>query len=143
MYFSTASQTGMTHQLPLHSIQATGSMGMGVTVVQYPTEQVNMTPQRMLHVIALALDMSPECYKMKTRVRNIVELRFLGGLLLRQYFPALTLCQIAAYFGGQDHSSVINAISRAHNLLYVGDAQFLKKYTTVLKSVNSWLKREA
>lgn len=143
MYFSTASQTGMTHQLPLHSIQATDNMGMGVTVVQYPTEQVNMTPQRMLHVIALALDMSPECYKMKTRVRNIVELRFLGGLLLRQYFPALTLCQIAAYFGGQDHSSVINAISRAQNLLYVGDAQFLKKYTTVLKSVNSWLKREA
>ncbi len=143
MYFSTTSQTGMTHQLPVHSIRTTEGMGMGVTVVQYPTEQVNMTPQRMLHVIALALDMSPECYKMKTRVRNIVELRFLGGLLLRQYFPALTLCQIAAYFGGQDHSSVINAISRAHNLLYVGDAQFLKKYTTVLKSVNTWLKREA
>ena len=63
--------------------------GMNVAVLQYPTEMVNNTPQRMLHVIAMALDMSPEAYKMKTRVRNVVELRFIATLFLRQYFPAL------------------------------------------------------
>jgi len=113
------------------------------SVLQYPTEHINATPARMLHVIALALNMSPECYKMKTRVRNIVELRFIASILLRQHFPALTLQQIASYFGGQDHTSVINAISRAHNLLYVRDEQFIKKYNTVLKSINSWLKKDA
>jgi ADP-ribose pyrophosphatase YjhB (NUDIX family) len=39
--------------------------GLRVSVLQYPTEQINNTPQRMLHVIALALDMSPECFRMK------------------------------------------------------------------------------
>lgn len=117
--------------------------GMNVAVLQYPTEMVNNTPQRMLHVIAMALDMSPEAYKMKTRVRNVVELRFIATLFLRQYFPALTLQQIAAYFGGQDHSSVINGLSRAYNLIYIQDAEFLKKYNAVLKSVTSWLRKEA
>jgi chromosomal replication initiation ATPase DnaA len=117
--------------------------GMSIAVLQYPTEVVNNTPQRMLHVIALALDMSPECYRMKSRVRNIVELRFIASLFLRQHFPALTLHQIAAYFGGQDHSSVINGLSRAYNLIYMQDAQFLKKYNTALKSVTTWLRKEA
>jgi len=111
------------------------------TVLQYPTLQVNRTPQRLLHVIALALDMNPECYRTRSRVRSIVELRFLASLLLRRYFPALTLQQIGAYFGGQDHTSVINGISRANELIYVRDASFVKKYNTVINSVNSWLKR--
>lgn len=115
---------------------------MQISVLQYPTETVNTTPQRMLHVIAMALDMSPEAYKLKTRVRPVVELRFVASLLLRQHFPALTLQQIAAYFGGQDHSSVINGISRAHNLLYVRDIPFVKKYNTALKSVTSWLRQD-
>jgi len=117
--------------------------GMSIHVLQYPTELVNATPQRMLHVIALALDMSPDCFRWKTRVRHVVELRFIASLFLRQHFPALTLHQIAAYFGGQDHSSVINGLSRAYNLIYIQDAEFLKKYNTALKSVTTWLRKEA
>lgn len=117
--------------------------GMRINVLQYPTEAVNKTPQRMLHMIALALDMNPECYKMKSRVRNVVELRFIASLFLRQHFPALTLHQIANYFGGQDHSSVINGLSRAYNLIYIQDAQFLKKYNSALQSVTAWLRRES
>lgn len=116
---------------------------MRINVLQYPTEAVNKTPQRMLHMIALALDMNPECYKMKSRVRNVVELRFIASLFLRQHFPALTLHQIANYFGGQDHSSVINGLSRAYNLIYIQDAQFLKKYNSALQSVTAWLRRES
>lgn len=116
---------------------------MCLTILQYPTEQVNSTPLRMLHVIALALDMNPECYRMKTRVREVVELRFIASILLRQYFPALTLQQIGGYFGGQDHTSVINGISRGYNLIYVRDIAFTKKYNAATKSVDAWLTREA
>ena len=115
--------------------------GMSIAFLQYPTETVNSTPQRMLHVIALALDMNPECYRMRTRVRHIVELRFVASIMLRQYFPALTLQQIGGYFGGQDHTSVINGISRAHELIYIKDASFIKKYSAAMRAITSWLGR--
>ncbi len=124
----------------LSSIKEQGKTN-NISLVQYPTEQANVTPMRMLHVIALALDMNPECYRMKTRVRNIVEMRFIASIFMRQYFPALTLQQIAAYFGGQDHSSVINGISRAYELLHTRDTQFVAKYNTALKWVSNWLDR--
>ncbi len=143
MYYATISPAATTRQIarPVEQMVKERT-GMSINVLQYPTELVNTTPQRMLHVIALALDMNPECYRMKTRVRSIVEMRFIATLFLRQHFPALTLHQIAAYFGGQDHSSVIHGLSRAHNLIYVQDSEFLKKYNATLKSVNTWLRRE-
>ncbi len=93
----------------------------------------------MLHVIALALNEDPRNYKLKTRVRNIVELRFIAALCLRSNFPNITLQKIAAYFGGQDHTSIINGITRAYELIYAGDEIFLKKYNAVSAAVNSWL----
>ncbi len=143
MYYATISPANTSQHIARPVKQMVKERtGMSIEVLQYPTEHINKTPLRMLHVIALALDLNPECYRMRTRVRNIVELRFIGSLLLRQHFPALTLHQIAAYFGGQDHSSVINGLSRAHNLIYVQDTEFLKKYNSALKSVTQWLRRE-
>lgn len=136
MYYATKSSTAT---MAPQNGKDTNSTGFDV--LQYPTERANATPQRMLHVIALALDMNPEGYRMKTRVRSIVEMRFIASVFLRQYFPALTLQQIAAYFGGQDHSSVINGISRAYALIHTRDSQFLTKYNTALKSVTAWMDR--
>ena len=96
----------------------------------------------MLDVIAIALGMSPGCYKLRSRLRNIVELRFVGALFLIMHFPNVTLSQIASLFGGQDHSSVISGIARANNLLYTGDERFMTKYNNALNSVNLWLERE-
>lgn len=132
MYYATLSSSATAQQANEVS---------GISVLQYPTEKVNATPQRMMHVIALALDMNPECYRMKTRVRSVVEMRFIASMFLRQYFPALTLQQIAAYFGGQDHSSVINGISRAYSLLHIRDTQFVAKHNAALTAVTNWLNR--
>ena len=107
-----------------------------------PLENLGKTPQRMMHVIALALDMSPEAYRMKTRIRNIVEMRFLAAALMRQNYPWLTLQQIAKLFGGQDHTSILSGLARVNALIETGDERFLKKYNTALKSVNRWLKGE-
>jgi len=105
-----------------------------------PIQNIGKSPERMLHVIALALDMNPQCYKMKTRVRNIAEMRFIAAIFLRQNYPTLTLQQIAKLFGLQDHTSIMSGLARAYNLIETGDTRFIKKYNAALKSVNSWLK---
>ncbi len=116
--------------------------GMKVNLLLYNSESTLNRPKRMLDVIAIALGMSPGCYKLRSRLRNIVELRFVGALFLRMHFPNVTLSQIASLFGGQDHSSVISGIARANNLLYTGDERFMTKYNNALNSVNLWLERE-
>jgi chromosomal replication initiation ATPase DnaA len=100
------------------------------------------TPERMLDIIAAALNMNPLCFQMKKRERAIAELRFIGAYFLRIHFPRITLYQIAALFGGQDHSSVISGLMRANNLIYTRDARFIEKYNAALRSVEMWLKKE-
>ncbi len=116
--------------------------GIKVHLLLAASDNILKTPKQMLKVIAIALNMNPDCYRIKSRARNIVEMRFIAALLLRSNFPRLTLTEIATLFGGQDHSSVINSVARAHSLIYTGDEKFINKYNTVLKSVDIWLKRE-
>ncbi len=116
---------------------------MGISIMLGPSDDSLRTPELMLYKIAVALGMSPECYKMKSREREISELRFIGAHFLRTHFPKLTLHQIAALFGGQDHTSIINGLTRANNLIYTGDARFLEKYNAALKTINPWLRKEA
>lgn len=114
--------------------------GMAVNLMLCPVaENIMKTPERLLQVVAISLDMSYSRYKAKSRERDIVELRFIAALFLRIHFPYMTLQQIAEFFGGQDHSSIINGLSRANNLIYTGDLRFIKKYNTALRSINLWL----
>ena len=122
--------------------QIKNKTGMSVVVMFSPFENTYDAPAEMLEVIAGALGMSPDCYRMKTRRRDIVEMRFIAALLLRMHFPRFTLTQIAMLFGGQDHSSILSGIARAHSLIYTGDASFIQKYNTVLKAVNTWLRKD-
>ena len=143
MYHAIAQQmTTARHIARSARQQIKDKTGMQVTVILYPTEATLKTPEKMLRVIAIALDMNPACYKMKTRVRSIAELRFIAAMLLRSNFPKITLHQVAALFGGQDHTSVISGLTRAYDLISTGDQRFIKKYNTALQSVNTWLRTE-
>lgn len=113
--------------------------GMRMQVVLYTTEE-RKTPQQMLHIIARSLQMIPEVYTMKTRKREIAELRFLTSLLLRKFYPRVTLKQIAMLYGGQDHTSIMNGLERASQLLETYDTEFTRKYNTALNAVLSWLR---
>lgn len=115
---------------------------MNVDMLLYSNDNLVETPQKMLKVIAISLGMSPDTFRVKSRMRDISEMRFLGAIFLRRHFPMITLQQIASLFGGQDHTSILNGIARAHSLIYVGDLRFITKYKTVLNSVNLWLRRE-
>jgi len=144
MYYAATQQiTDARHIARSAQQQIKNRTGMQVTMVLYPAGSAIKTPERMLHVIALALNEDPRNYKQKTRVRNVVELRFIAALCLRSNFPTITLQQIAAHFGGQDHTSIINGIARAHELIYAGDDIFLKKYKTAVAALNSWLRNDS
>jgi len=116
--------------------------GKRYTIALYPYEKVAKTPNEMLYIIAATLNMDPESFSIKGRSREVVELRFLGALLLRRYFPDIRLRQIAELFGGQDHTSVINAVTRANELLYTHDLAFTTKYNNTIKIVNQWIKEQ-
>jgi chromosomal replication initiation ATPase DnaA len=115
--------------------------GMRMRVMLYTTEEKH-TPQQILRIIAGALNMHPDAYTMKTRKREVAELRFLSALLLRKFFPRLTLKQIAVYYGGQDHTSIMNGVMRATQLLETFDTVFTKKYNTALNAITSWIKEQ-
>ena len=143
MYYAAAQQmTTARHIARSARQQIKDQTGMHVTVVMYPADIAPHTPEKMLRVVAIALDMSPDFYKMKTRQRDVVELRFIAAMLLRSNFPKITLHQVAALFGGQDHTSVMSGLSRAYDLIYTGDQRFIKKYNTAAQSVNLWLRTE-
>jgi len=101
------------------------------------------SPERMLEVIAHALEVDTTSYTQKSRLREIVELRFIASRLLRQYFPTLTLQQISMYYGGQDHTSVINGLARAAMLLDCKDEEFTRKYNTAHQHVKIWIRSNA
>jgi len=118
------------------------STGMNVDFMLCTYEDVQAQPEQMLRVIASSLNLNATCYRWKDRCRTIVELRFVGALLLRKYYPLITLQQIGLLFGGQDHTSVINSLQKANNLLDTHNAAFTAKYNVALNSVNTWLRKE-
>ena len=143
MYYAPAQQMTTVRNIARSAYkQIKNKTGMQFTMMLCPSETMLKTPERMLHVIAVALDMSPGCFTLRTRARNIVEMRFIAAVLLRSNFPKITLQQIAAFFGGQDHTSVLSGLARAYNLIHTGDYRFLTKYNKALQSVNIWLRTE-
>ncbi len=116
--------------------------GMKVTLLVCPDNQETKTPEQMLDVVAAALSMHSSAYRVRSRERAYVDLRFICAYLLRNYFPSITLQQISVFFGGQDHTSIMNGLARTGMLLAVGDEKFTHKYEKALKSVNKWLKNE-
>jgi chromosomal replication initiation ATPase DnaA len=98
------------------------------------------SPDKMLEIIAGAAQMDHQLFSMKTRKREVVELRFLASLLLRKYYPGITLKQIAQLYGGQDHTSVMNGLARANDLLDINDPVFTYRYLTAVTAINHWVK---
>lgn len=104
------------------------------------TQQMVKKPMDMLRVIANTLQMSVENYIERNRSREVVDLRFLSAKLLRHYYPNITYKEIGALYGGQDHTSIMNAIGKANDLLYIGDKSFTQKYQAALNSIEQWIK---
>jgi chromosomal replication initiation ATPase DnaA len=138
-----ATQTTARDIIRIAEKQIKTKTGMAVTLVLCPSENTRKAPEQMLGIIANALETNVQYFQQKGRKREIVELRFLSALLLRRYYPNITLKQIAVLFGGQDHTSVMNGLTRANELLDIKDPLFTSRYDIAIDAVTNWLKAEA
>ena len=102
------------------------------------TQQV-IKPEELLVVVAHSLGMNPDNYSKKSKKREVVTLRFLASLFIRQYWPKYPLKDIAELFGGQDHTTIINGLNSGANYLDTGDEQFTTKYNIVKEAVENWM----
>jgi chromosomal replication initiation ATPase DnaA len=132
-------QTAARHITRAAEQQIRTKTGMRVTLVLCPSDNPLKSPEQMLRVVARSLNTSPEVFQEKNRKRQVVEVRFVAALLLRYYYPTITLKQIGLLFGGQDHTSIMNALTRAQNLLYTNDVVFTAQYKHALNTVNQWI----
>ncbi|MBA3828663.1 MAG: hypothetical protein H0X33_06985 [Taibaiella sp.] len=139
MNYATTQINAARHIARAAEKQIKTTTGMRIKVMLCTTED-RKGPQQMLQTIANALGMCADCFTEKTRKREVVELRFLSSLLLRKFYPRVTLMQIAAMYGGQDHTSIINGVTRASNLLDTNEPTFTGKYYKALNTVTKWLK---
>ena len=143
MHYTAPKQINEVRSITRSAVnQIKDKTGMEISLMLCPEYHSSRSPDQMLRIIAAALQMDVNAYKVKSRERNIVELRFIVAFFLRSYFPCITLQQITRLFGGQDHTSVMNGLSRTAMLLATGDQRFITKYETALNSVNKWLRKE-
>lgn len=96
-------------------------------------------PEEILKKIAESLNMSFEDYSNKSKKSDYVDLRFVAAVILHEYFPKLPAVSIAQIFGGQDHSSVLNARQKGQEYLGQGDERFSKKYNIATLAIEQWL----
>lgn len=117
--------------------------GQTFTLYLRSTVPDEVTIEGMLLTIANALGMKAQDYEVQTRRRDYLDLRRLGAYFIRKQFPTLSYTRIGELMGGQDHSTIINAIRQAEALVVSEDAAFLDKYnrvnTLLSKYISTWL----
>ncbi len=92
----------------------------------------------MLKVIAEAIAMQPDDYKVKSRCVVYTDLRIIGALLLREFYPAIRLTEMGHLFG-VDHTSVIHNMRVGNGYIHVGQQPFLSKYLTAKNAIECWI----
>lgn len=95
---------------------------------------------KMLEAIAKALGRTVEDYEVRSKKREYTELRFIAAKIMRHYFPKITLREIGAHFNQDfDHTSVINMLDQANNLLEGNDEAFTLKYRKATTAIYKWI----
>lgn len=116
--------------------------GMKVRLRMSSTSIVGRDPKDMMHVIANSLGLKLLDYTGGKKAKN-VELRFITSLFLKQYWPELTYVKIGELFGGQDHTTIMNAINVGTEYLQNGDQKFTAKYNTAKSAIDKWLSEDS
>jgi chromosomal replication initiation ATPase DnaA len=109
--------------------------------VSINTIEVHGTPQKMMDIIAEAIEEDKERYNDRTKQRRSVELRAIAAMLIKDTYRTKHE-DIAKLFGEPhyDHSSVSNMLNTGRDLLESGDQNFTTKYQKAQREVMLWLK---
>jgi chromosomal replication initiation ATPase DnaA len=99
----------------------------------------NKTPALMIETIEKALGYETGMYKVKSKKREVCELRYICMLLFIHYFPSLKLKQIAKLLYLHDHATVLNGLKQGNDLLESQDFSFTNNYKMATKAVEKWM----
>lgn len=95
-------------------------------------------PADMMDFLEEVLMMPKGSYKLRSRKIDIVVLRQIGAVLLRKFYPSITVKQIGVLFG-HDHSTVCWNLDTAEDRIGTKDDLFYPKYIRALKEIHAWL----
>lgn len=98
-----------------------------------------MSIPALMEIVARALDMKKEDYGQKCRHTRYLNLRMMGCLMLRRYYPQLSLTRIAQLMGGWDHTTIKAIFKNIDNYTETKDARFLGILEIVETEVKQWL----
>lgn len=96
----------------------------------------NDSIKRSLGIIAHTMGMKPDDYAVKNRSQDYVHLRMIAELYLRQNHNDIRLCDMASFFGYNDHSTVVNLHASALSKLK-RNRDFREKYNRAISAVTN------
>lgn len=86
---------------------------------------------RLLVVVSKNWDVPPCYVKIPQRKREIVTMKQVFAMLVRQKYPTLSLYDIGHFLGRPDHSTAINWINQGIKFLNTQDPYFMAYYSPV------------
>ena len=97
-----------------------------------PDKAKNIKPEAILFEVAAHYKLTVEEIKTDKRKRPFPEIRFMCYQLMKENVTGITLKEIGAYWGGKDHSSIINGIKMFKNYLDT-ETEYRQHYEAILK----------
>jgi len=91
-------------------------------------------PKHIMRVVAHALFMDMEDYKVPTRRRENFHLRMIATNMLFRYYPGITYAMIGELFGHADHTTVIH-YNKKLSILKQTDMVVARKYKDALDAM--------
>ena len=86
---------------------------------------------RILNLMAILWEVAPSYIQLPKRNREVVTMKQLFAMLVREKYPTLTLKDIARFMGRTDHSSAITWIQHGRMFLGMNDPYFMTYYSPV------------
>jgi len=117
-----------------------GGIHAEVIIIPYKLNDgdVKKEPKDMMEFLEEVLMMPKGSYLIHNRKPDIVALRQIGAVLLRKFYPAITVKQIGLLYGF-DHSTICWSLDTAQDRIDTKDSTFHPKYIRALKEVHAWL----
>ena len=97
--------------------------------IYYEANRADLT--RLLQLVA-TLWKVPKCYvQIPKNKRDIVAMKQIFAMLVRQYYPTVSLLEIGKFLNRPDHSTAFTWIKNGRKFLYMKDPYFMSFYSPV------------
>lgn len=93
----------------------------------------------LMQYVAAALGMTVDDVYAATNARVNTDLRGLVVWAIREYYPDLTMANIAQLIGRRDHTRVSGLVRRHYHYLHTKEREYVAKYKQACAGVQKWV----